>query len=123
MRKRVFMALLTAAGLVFPASLHAASSELILFETPNCGFCKLWLRDVGPGYASSTYGSTLPLRRIDLTKGVASGDRKLLPVKGVPTFVVRYCDREMARFAGFRGKDDFYARLTAAMKDIKGKRC
>lgn len=112
-----------AAVLLAPGPAEARKSELILFETPGCSYCKAWLRDVAPGYSSSRHGSILPLRRIDLSRGIAEEDRDMLPVRGVPTFVVRACNREMARFSGYGGKDAFYAKLDAAVVDIKRKGC
>ncbi len=106
-----------------PLAAQAARNELILFETPGCVYCKAWARDVGPGYAGSPSGSVLPLRRVDLSRGVPSDLRDLAAVRGVPTFVVRACNREVTRFSGYSGKDRFYALLDAAVKTVRRLGC
>lgn len=112
-----------ATSLLWPAAAQARKSELILFETKGCVYCKVWLRDVAPGYSASPYGNILPLRRIDLSKGVSGDDRDLLPVNSVPTFVIRACNREMGRIVGYSGKDEFYSSLKATVDRIKAKGC
>lgn len=123
MRRRILLAALLAAACCAPVAAQAGKNELILFETPGCGYCKAWLRDVGPGYASSRSGAVLPLHRVDLSKGVPGDMRGMMPVRGVPTFVVRACNQEVVRFSGYSSKDRFYALLDAAVKSVQRMGC
>ena len=63
------------------------------------------------------------MRRIDLSKGVPSDVHELMPVRGVPTFVVRACNHQMARFSGYRSKEQFYAMMDQVLANMRRLGC
>lgn len=105
------------------ASLGAASAaELVLFETPACGWCRKWQRDVGQGYGATRAARLMPLRRVDLLRPVAP-ELAALGVGAVPTFVVRACGREIGRIVGYSTRAVFWERLEEIARDLPLERC
>ena len=99
------------AGLVSTTSPAAFAAELIMFEEVGCGWCRLWLMEVEPGYGKSREGSLAPLRRLPLSKAQTSGIALNSPVTGTPTFVLVDASREIGRISGYPGAEFFYPML------------
>lgn len=104
-----------AAVLAFVAALLAAGAawagELVMFETSDCPWCRLWHRQVGPGYARSDIGQELPLRRVDLNAPRPADLRDVANVRATPTFVVREGGREIGRIVGYPGEHMFWGQM------------
>lgn len=97
----------------------AQSAELVMFETASCPYCKRWHREIGPIYPKTPEARRAPLRRVDLE---AARPADLAFAKGVvftPTFVLVDDGREIGRFMGYGGDEQFWTLLA----ELMGKLC
>lgn len=106
---RLVVAVVAGFGLISSA---ASAMELVAFEAPNCGACKLFKRDVLPIYADSAAGKVFPLFVFEMGNKVPF--RLSQPITFTPTFVWIDNGVEVGRFAGYRGKDQFFAIVNKA---------
>ncbi len=100
------------AGLTEPV---AQAAELVMFETASCPYCRRWHREIGPIYPKTPEARRAPLRRVDLD---APRPPDLTFVKGVaftPTFVLVEDGREIGRFMGYGGDEQFWTLLAELM--------
>jgi hypothetical protein len=88
------------------ASAGARAMDLIMFEGPSCGTCKLFKREVLPIYAESPAGKVFPLWVVE--KGSKLSFRINEPVTFTPTFVWVDNGVEVGRFSGYFGKAQFF---------------
>jgi hypothetical protein len=89
----------------------ALSAELIMLEEPGCGWCRLWLNEIGPGYPKTDEGRYAPLRRLRRADLPVAGVTLRSPVVSTPTFVLVENKREVGRITGYPGADFFYGLL------------
>ena len=97
---------------------------LIMFNSPYCGYCELFFREVGEeNYNASKEGKMFPLKILDVTVqddlSWYYGARQVHAigrVEGTPTFVLFYKNKEVGRVRGFAGKDWFYKKLDEQIK-------
>jgi len=94
----------------------AYATEMIMFSTKTCGYCRNFLREVAPTYNNSEYAKLLPLRIISMDQknaptwfSKAYDERRIDGISGTPTFIIFSNGNEVARLIGYRGKEDFYA--------------
>ncbi len=80
--------------------------DLIVFESPTCGTCKVFKREVLPIYAGSPAGKVFPLWVVE--KGEKLSFRLNEPVTFTPTFVWVDNGVEVGRFSGYFGKEQFF---------------
>lgn len=106
-----------AAGLVFGAQ-PSRAAELVMFDDPNCVWCRRWHAEVGPSYPNSEEGERAPLRRVHIRDQARSGVALVRPVTGTPTFVLVEGEREIGRIDGYAGSDFFYPRLAELLKRL-----
>ena len=114
--KKIIIALILLLSLVSTSF----ATELIMFSTKTCGYCRAFLKEVAPTYAQSKYAKLLPLRIISMDEAHAPkwfdrayDEQRIDPIVGTPTFVVFNNGNEVARLMGYLSKEDFY-------KDIDG---
>jgi hypothetical protein len=88
------------------ASAGARAMDLIMFEGPHCGTCKLFKREVLPIYAESPAGKVFPLWVVEM--GSKLSFRINQPVTFTPTFVWVENGVEVGRFSGYFGKAKFF---------------
>lgn len=90
----------------------APKMELLVFEHPDCVYCRVFRRDVVPRYQQSASASDAPLRFID----IASINVGILPLRSrievVPTAVLMKNGQEVDRIVGYWGPDNFLKMLT-----------
>ena len=92
----------------------APTRELLVFEHPDCTYCRIFRRDVLPYYRQSIPGDAPPLRFVDLTR-TGSGEFSLKGrIEAVPTAVLMSNGEEVGRIVGYWGRDAFF-RLLAHM--------
>lgn len=91
------------------AELHPNGDEIIVFEVEDCTYCRLFRRDVLPGYRLSRRGKVVPIRFLDarLPTSKVAGLKK--PLSQVPTVVVFRRGQEVGRIAGYTGPTAFYS--------------
>lgn len=88
------------------------SMELLVFEHPDCTYCKVFRSRVAPRYQRSPQQAEAPLRFVDVTG--TDTDRLALkePIGMVPTAVLMKNGREVDRIAGYWGTDNFFKMVT-----------
>ena len=94
----------------------AYATEMIMFSTKTCGYCRNFLREVAPTYSDTEYAKLLPLRIISMdTKAApkwfskAYDERRIDGISGTPTFVIFSNGNEVARLIGYGVKERWYA--------------
>ena len=118
--KKLLLALAFIVLFVTPS--HAI--ELLMFSNPNCNFCVRFLEEVKPTYAESEAGKVLPLHIIDMDGPVpdwyieAFISKRVGRIAGTPTFMI-WTDREITRWVGYNGKDDFYKNINQFIANNK----
>ncbi len=94
------------------AAATPAAMELLIFEHPDCVYCRVFRRDVMPRYKQSAGATEAPLRFIDITR-METGDLNLKGrIATVPTAVLMKDGREFDRIAGYWGPDNFLKMLS-----------
>ena len=104
---------------VISVPVAARAMELVMFESPTCGTCKLFKREVLPIYASSPAGKVFPLWVAGMRDKVPF--RLNEPVTFTPTFVWVDGGVEVGRFAGYYGKERFFRIVNSAAKSYRGR--
>jgi thioredoxin-related protein len=94
------------------ASAGAQAMDLIMFESPSCGTCKLFKREVLPIYAASPAGKVFPLWVVEM--GSKLSFRINQPVTFTPTFIWVDNGVEVGRFSGYYGKEKFFSIVNKA---------
>ena len=94
------------------ASAGAQAMDLIMFESPSCGTCKLFKREVLPIYAASPAGKVFPLWVVEM--GSKLSFRINQPVTFTPTFIWVDNGVEVGRFSGYFGKEKFFSIVNKA---------
>jgi hypothetical protein len=102
--------LILAAGLLTGAA-GAVAAELLMFDDPNCAWCRRWDAEVGPSYPHSPEGQLAPLRRLHIRDQASAGVSLASRINATPTFVLVHDGREIGRIVGHPGIDFFYPRL------------
>lgn len=82
--------------------------EMIVIEAKNCIYCKLFRRDVLPGFRSSKHADEVSIRFLDINELEDKSLQLQHEVQIVPTFVVVSDNREIGRIPGYIGPTDFY---------------
>jgi thioredoxin-related protein len=81
--------------------------ELIVFEDPASVYCKLFRRDIAPGYIASRSARHVPMRFVDAIAAPALPEGLVAPITTVPTVVFMRDGREEGRIAGYVGPKNF----------------
>ncbi len=82
--------------------------QLLVMETPDCIYCKIFRRDVAPTYQASVRAERIPMRFLDINN-VSEADLGLTsPVTIVPTVVLVENNKEIGRINGYIGPENFY---------------
>lgn len=99
----------------------APADELVMFEQAGCPYCALWNHEVGPAYAKTDEGKSLPLRRVDIHAQRATDLQAIAGVRFTPTFVVMHCGLEFRRITGYAGNEQFWGLLDEAERSLKAE--
>ena len=93
----------------------AYATEMIMFSTKTCAYCRNFLREVAPTYNDTEYAKLLPLRIISMDSqnaptwfSKAYDERRIDGISGTPTFVIFSNGTEVARLIGYGGKERWY---------------
>ncbi len=82
--------------------------QLVLFETRDCLYCRLFDRHVTPAYLASPWQRRAPLKRVNLFRQGSGGYGLSAPITVLPTVVLFRDGREVGRITGFTGKPRFF---------------
>ena len=104
--------IISAALFVFVSVGMAAGStlELVMFDSPDCEWCKVWEEQIGEGYHLTEESRKAPLRRVDIDEQKKVKGLKR-PITHTPTFVLMSGGVERGRISGYPGADFFYPLL------------
>jgi hypothetical protein len=96
----------------------ARGPELLMFEKPDCVWCRRWDAEIAPAYPRTTEGRLAPLRRIHIRDQAIAGVSLVRPVMLTPTFVLVHGGREIGRILGHPGNEFFYGLLGELLKRL-----
>jgi hypothetical protein len=96
----------------------ARGSELMMFERPDCVWCRRWDAEIAPAYPRTTEGRLAPLRRIHIRDQAIAGVSLERPIIITPTFVLVHGGREIGRILGYPGNEFFYGLLGELLKRL-----
>jgi hypothetical protein len=82
--------------------------QLVVIEVPGCIYCRIFRRDVLPGYEASPRAREVPLRFVDLNEPGADGLELSAPITIVPTVLLVEGTREVGRITGYTGPENFF---------------
>ncbi len=116
-RKLTMGALMLLAGFLANAA-GARATELLMFDDPDCVWCRRWTAEIGPGYSRSPEGQQAPLRRVYIRDQSKAGVALARPVNATPTFVLVDEGQEVGRIPGYSGRDFFYPMLDELLRKI-----
>jgi thioredoxin-related protein len=97
----------------------AKAAELVMFERASCPWCQRWNREVAPIYPKTSEGQRVPLRKVDLDRGVPSDLVLDAPVRFTPTFVLVENGREVGRLIGYLDDAAFWGLLAKLLTKIE----
>ena len=103
-------ALLMSVALLF-WSIPSLALELVMVEQEICPYCKLFDSEVGEKYSSTEAGKRAPLRRVDLKSGWPEDLKGIRYDHLTPTFILIDNGKELGRFRGYPGPDEFWGLL------------
>lgn len=90
--------------------------EILVFETENCTYCRIFRRDVVPQYETSKRARMAPIRFLEAT----TADPKKLgldgPIRILPTVVIMREGRERGRITGYLGPEPFFHMVTRIVR-------
>ena len=94
------------------------ATEMIMFSTNTCSYCRAFLKEVAPTYNETEYAKLLPLRIITMDNknaplwfSKAFDERRIDGIQGTPTFIIFSNGNEVARLMGYSGKDNWYSNI------------
>jgi thioredoxin-related protein len=106
-------------GLALPAPSRAA--QLLIFERPGCPYCAAFDREVAPIYPLTAEGKTVPARRVDITKAIPADLAFVKVERLTPVFVLIDNGREIGRFRGYSGDDQFWGLFGVLLDRLKNQ--
>ena len=116
MRNRVRSSVLALAFVISTAAYYVQAAELVMIDSAACGYCQRFKRDVAPNYASTSLGARAPLRPVSVWKRWPQDLKAVKPVRFTPVFILVEDGKEVGRMYGYKGKDDFWARLEVLLR-------
>ncbi len=99
-----------------PKRVYATTAELIVFETANCPYCRIFRRDVAPRYQRSPRAQQVPMRFINVHRTDMTKIHLNAPLTIVPTVVLMENGRERTRLTGYMGPEPFFHMIAQAMR-------
>jgi len=114
-----FRAIFIATFLLF-WTLPSWAMELVMVEQEICPFCKLFDEEVGGEYSSTEAGKRAPLRRVNLKEAWPEDLKDIKHNQLTPVFILINDNKEMGRFRGYAGRDEFWALLQQLLDEADG---
>ena len=82
------------------------AAELIAFSAEHCEVSRIFEKEVAANFSESSASRVFPLRIVDISNAPA-GVVLSEPISSTPTFVFVDHGREIARFVGYPGRENF----------------
>jgi len=89
----------------------ASAAELIYVEWKDCGYCKIFNRQMAGAYASSAIGKKIPLRRVDILRRWPADLKRVSRPTYTPVFILVENGSEVGRFDGYTSPQGFVRNL------------
>lgn len=86
--------------------------EVLVFEHPDCVYCRVFRRDVLPKYHEAMRAEAAPLRFVDIVTGDTASLGLNARIDTVPTAVVMRDGREVDRIVGYWDPVNFFQLLS-----------
>ena len=113
---KIAFAVLVLAGALVAQGGSLRAAELVMFEEPNCPWCRRWHAEIGPAYSLTAEGQAAPLRRSHIRDQAHVGVLLERSITVTPTFVLADEGREIGRIVGYPGEEFFYGLLANLLK-------
>lgn len=94
----------------------AAQTELVVIETLNCAYCRVFRRELLPAYAASSRAKDMPIRFLKVNEVGRAGISLRQPISIVPTTLVLEEGREIGRIPGLTGHDTFFRAIQMILR-------
>jgi len=94
-----------------PSASAIPAWELLIFEHPDCTYCRVFRRDVLPYYHEAVERE-VPLRFVDLMTTEPGSFALKARIDTVPTAVLMKDGSEVGRIVGYWGRDVFFRMLS-----------
>jgi thioredoxin-related protein len=91
---------------------RTSAVEVLVFEHPDCVYCRVFRRDVLPKYRDAVRADAAPLRFVDIATGDTASLGLNTRIDTVPTAVVMRDGREVDRIVGYWGPTNFFKLLS-----------
>jgi hypothetical protein len=89
----------------------ASAAELVYVEWKDCGYCKIFNRQMAWAYESSAIGKKVPLRRVDILRRWPADLKQVNRPSYTPVFILVQKGREVGRFDGYANPQGFRRNL------------
>ena len=93
------------------AASFAEAAQLVMIDSAACSYCQRFKHEVAPTYAATRFGENAPLRLVSVLKRWPEDLKAVTPMRFTPVFILVEHGKEVGRMYGYKGKDDFWARL------------
>ncbi len=90
--------------------------ELLVLEVESCDICTLVRNRIQPRYEMTNHARTVPMRYMDITRRDETKLGLTAPVDVVPTIVLLRDGKEINRFVGYMGPENFLALIGHALR-------
>lgn len=111
---RVLAALSIALTILFAPA--ASAAQLVYVEWKDCGYCKVFNRQMAWAYGSSAIGKKVPLRRVDILSRWPADLKQVDRPSYTPVFILVEKGQEVGRFAGYTSPQGFTRNLKGLLQ-------
>ncbi|WP_119392425.1 transcriptional regulator [Taklimakanibacter lacteus] len=94
----------------------ASAAQLVYVEWKDCGYCKVFNRQMIWAYGSSAVGRKVPLRRVNILGRWPADLKRVSRPSYTPVFILVENGREIGRFAGYTSPQGFTSSLQGLLK-------
>jgi thioredoxin-related protein len=110
--------MLAAIVLSLASSVPAQAAQLVIVDQRGCGYCVRFNKEVAPTYASTPAGIAAPLRRVSPFKKWPADLANVNPITFTPVFILVDDGREVGRFFGYNGAENFWNQLNPLIEKL-----
>lgn len=83
----------------------AFADQMIFVHSPGCMYCQMWREEILPIYPKTAEGKRLPLREVNLDKGMPDDLKHLAYPSFTPTFIIVDGEnQEVGRILGYNSE-------------------
>ena len=94
------------------------AAELVMFDSPVCGYCEQWDEEISAIYPLTKEGQRAPLRRVSVHDPLPDDLNQIHAIIYTPTFVLVDAGQEIGRISGYPGEDFFWGFLETLIAQL-----